>query len=89
VAHMIEEIPNPTVEGPRIMLACVGIGIFTGFIFLVCLLLVAGDVTNVTTNGAGPLLAIFYNATNSKAGSICLLMCLIPFLDLYPIPLTL
>ena len=74
VAHMIEEIPNPTVEGPRIMLACVGIGIFTGFIFLTCLLFVAGDITNVTESAAGPLLAIFYNATNSKAGSICLLM---------------
>lgn len=74
VAHMVEEIPNPSVEGPKIMMACVGIGIFTGFIFLVCLLLVAGDVTNVIENGAGPLLAIFFNATNSHAGSICLLM---------------
>lgn len=56
------------------MLACVGIGVFTGFIFLVCLLLVAGDVDNVIENAAGPLLAIFFNATGSKAGSICLLM---------------
>ena len=70
----VEEIPNPTVEAPRIMLACVGIGVFTGFIFLTCLLLVAGDVDNVISNAAGPLLAIFYNATGSKAGSICLLM---------------
>ncbi|KAL2037835.1 hypothetical protein N7G274_009309 [Stereocaulon virgatum] len=74
VAHMVEEIPNPTVEGPRIMIACVGIGIFTGFIFLIVLLLVAGDLTNVITNAAGPLLAIFYNATSNKAGSICLLI---------------
>ena len=70
----IEEIPNPSVVGPRIMIACVGIGVFTGFIFLTCLLLVAGDVDNVIENSAGPLLAIFYNATKSKAGSICLLM---------------
>jgi len=77
-ANQIEEIPNPSVEGPKIMLACVGIGIFTGFIFLVCLLLVAGDVDNVITNTAGPLLAIFYNATKSKAGSICLLMQVTP-----------
>ncbi|KAK6948815.1 hypothetical protein Daesc_010586 [Daldinia eschscholtzii] len=26
VAHMIEEIPQPQVKGPRIMLACIGIG---------------------------------------------------------------
>ena len=56
------------------MLACVGIGIFTGFIFLTCLLLVAGNIDNVISNAAGPLLAIFYNATGNKAGSICLLM---------------
>ena len=30
-----EEIPNPVVEGPRIMIATVLIGISTGFIFLV------------------------------------------------------
>ena len=31
----LEEIPNPVVEGPRIMIATVLIGIGTGFIFLV------------------------------------------------------
>lgn len=35
----IEEIPNPHVEGPRIMIATVLIGISTGFIFLVRYLL--------------------------------------------------
>ena len=39
VAHMIEEIPAPTIEGPRIMIACVGIGLFTGFVFLSVLLI--------------------------------------------------
>ena len=84
VAHMVEEIPNPTVEGPKIMIACVGIGVFTGFIFLTCLLLVAGDVDNVIKSGAGPLLAIFFNATNNQAGSICLLMLVICSLYLQP-----
>lgn len=74
---MAEEIPNPHVEGPRIMIATVGIGIFTGFVFLTCLLLVSGGSANVQSiieSTAGPLLAIFYNATGSRAGSICLLM---------------
>ncbi|KAL8925667.1 MAG: hypothetical protein Q9208_003350 [Pyrenodesmia sp. 3 TL-2023] len=71
---MIEEIPNPTVEGPRIMVACVGIGTFTGFIFLVVLLLVAGPIDNVIESEAGPLLRIFFNATNSRTGSIILLL---------------
>lgn len=74
VAHMIEEIPNPTVEGPRIMIACVGIGVFTGFVFLTCLLLVAGDIDDVISAAEGPLLAIFGDATGSMAGSICLLV---------------
>ncbi|SLM34967.1 amino acid permease [Lasallia pustulata] len=74
VAHMIEEIPNPSVEGPRIMLACVGIGTFTGFVFLTVLLFVAGNVDEVISSTAGPLLQIFFNATQSRAGAICLLI---------------
>ncbi|KAL8830180.1 MAG: hypothetical protein Q9191_001576 [Dirinaria sp. TL-2023a] len=74
VAHMIEEIPNPSVEGPKIMIACVGIGVFTGFIFLTVLLFVAGNPDDVIEAAAGPLLQIFVNATGSNAGSICLLM---------------
>lgn len=68
------EIPNPTVEGPRIMIACVGIGTFTGFIFLMVLLLVAGPVEDVIESAAGPLLHIFFNATDSRTGSIILLL---------------
>ena len=71
---MIEEIPNPTKNGPFVMIGCVVIGVFTGFIFLMCLLFVAGDINTVTESAAGPLLQILYNATNSHAGAICLLM---------------
>jgi len=74
VAHMIEEIPNAAIEGPKIMIYCVAIGLFTGFIFLVILLFVAGDVEQVTSSTAGPILQILYNATQSHAGAICLLM---------------
>ncbi|KAJ5864528.1 Amino acid/polyamine transporter I [Penicillium soppii] len=74
VAHMIEEIPNPSVEGPKIMIACVGIGTITGTIFLVCLLFVAGDINKIIESAATPLLAILKNATQSNAGAICLLI---------------
>ncbi|KAI4241321.1 MAG: hypothetical protein L6R40_004627 [Gallowayella cf. fulva] len=50
--NRLTEIPNPTVEGPRIMIACVGIGTFTGFIFLMVLLLVAGPVEAVIESEA-------------------------------------
>ncbi|KAJ5397165.1 hypothetical protein N7509_005278 [Penicillium cosmopolitanum] len=74
VAHMIEEIPNPSVEGPKIMIACVAIGTVTGFIFLMVLLFVAGDIDTIIKSSAGPLLAILKNATKSNAGAICLLI---------------
>jgi choline transport protein len=75
VAHMIEEIPNASVEGPKIMIYCVMIGMFTGFIFLSCLLFVSGGNTEeIIASPLGPLLYIIHNATQSRAGSVCLLM---------------
>ena len=59
------------------MYTCVLIGVFTGFIFLMVLLFVAGQIDGpggVIESTAGPLLQIFYNATGNKAGAICLLM---------------
>ncbi|KAI5860925.1 amino acid/polyamine transporter I [Durotheca rogersii] len=74
VAHMIEEIPQPQVRGPRIMLACIGIGVATGFVFLSCLLFCARDLDGAIASPAGPLLRIFADATGSPAGSVCLLV---------------
>jgi len=56
------------------MVYCVGMGLFTGFIFLMVLLFAIGDVDGVITSTAGPLMQIFFNATGSMAGSVCLLM---------------
>ena len=67
-------MPNPSVEGPKIMVLCVGIGTLTGCIFLIVLLFVAGNMNQVTTSAAGPLLQILIDATKNKAGAICLLM---------------
>lgn len=74
VAHMIEEIPRASIVGPKIMIGCVCIGTVTGTIFLVVLLFVAGNIDDVISSAAGPLLQILKNATNSNAGAICLLM---------------
>ncbi|PWY92687.1 amino acid permease [Aspergillus heteromorphus CBS 117.55] len=74
VAHMIEEIPNPSIVGPRIMIGCVLIGTFTGTIFLIVLLFVSGNIYDDISSTATPLLQIFVNATGSNAGSICLLI---------------
>jgi len=74
VAHMIEEIPDPQRQGPRIMLYCIGIGMFTGFIFLSGLLFCVNNIDNVIDATWGPLLEIFMQATKSRAGSTCLLI---------------
>ncbi|KAF2466342.1 amino acid permease, partial [Lindgomyces ingoldianus] len=75
VAHMIEEIPNASIEGPKIMIYCVAIGTFTGFVFLVVLLFVSGgNSEDIISSPAGPLLQILYNATQNRAGAVCLLM---------------
>lgn len=71
---MIEEIPQPQIQGPRIMLYCICIGMFTGFIFLTALLFCINNVDDVINAVYGPLLQIFMDATSSKAGSVCLLM---------------
>lgn len=72
---MIEEIPNASVEGPKIMIYCVCIGTFTGFIFLTVLLFVSGgDAASIISAAPGPLLQILFNATKSRAGATCLLM---------------
>jgi len=60
--------------GPQIMIGCVLIGVFTGFIYLSVLLFVAKDLDNVISSTAGPMLQIFYDATSNKAGSVCLLV---------------
>ena len=90
VAHMIEgthitksqvvntltatEVPQASIEGPKIMMSCVGIGTFTGVVFLIVLLFVAGEMDAIINSSAGPLLQIFIHSTQNKAGAICLLM---------------
>lgn len=75
VAHMIEEIPNASIQGPKIMIYCVCIGTVTGFFFLMILLFVSGgDAKAIIESTAGPLITILNNATGSKAGAVCLLM---------------
>jgi len=74
VAHMIEEVPEPHLKGPKIMIYCILIGMATGFIFLSVLLFVLTDVDRVNTSANGPILEILYQATGSRAGATCLLI---------------
>lgn len=71
---MIEEIPEPHIRGPKIMLYCIAIGTFTGFIFLSCIFFCVTDVERVIVSARGPLLELFMQATGNAAGSVCLMM---------------
>ncbi|KAL7268833.1 hypothetical protein RUND412_008523 [Rhizina undulata] len=75
------EIPNPSKEGPKIMIYAVLIGTATGFTLLTSLLFCMGDLEQVISSPHGPLLEIFYNATGSRVIAVCLdmfpLLCLV------------
>lgn len=73
-AHMIEEIPEPHLKGPKILIYCILIGMFTGWVFLSCLMFVLTNIDDVNNSPVGPLLVILYEATNNKAGATCLLI---------------
>ncbi|WOO84842.1 Choline transport protein [Vanrija pseudolonga] len=74
ITHMMEEMPTPSRYAPRVMIMAVGLGATTSWFFLVILLFCIKDIDAVIAAPAGPLLEIYYQATNSAAGSTCLVM---------------
>ncbi|ORY34978.1 amino acid permease-domain-containing protein [Naematelia encephala] len=74
VSHMVEEMPNPSRNAPRVMIAAVCIGAASSFVFLICLLFGISDVDSVNSSAAGALLESMYQATGSRAGAVCLQM---------------
>lgn len=75
---MIEEMPNPTKQGPKLILYAIAMATVTGFGFIAAVLAVMNNVPGAVSS-AEPLLTIYYQATSSKAGSICLMM--FPFIS--------
>lgn len=69
---MVEEMPEPHLNAPRVMVLAVMIGAGSSFIFLICLLFSINDVDMVNESSAGALLESMYQATSSKAGAVCL-----------------
>ncbi|TXT04786.1 hypothetical protein VHUM_04054 [Vanrija humicola] len=74
ITHMMEEMPAPSVNGPKVLLLAIALGAVTGWLFLVVLLLCLKDIDAVIASPTGPLLAIYQQATNSAAGATCLAM---------------
>jgi len=74
VTHMVEEMPNPSFNAPRVMILAITLGSLTSWIFVIVLLFVMTDIDGVISSAAGPLLTIYYQATTSRAGATCLLL---------------
>ncbi|BEJ14245.1 hypothetical protein CspHIS471_0400120 [Cutaneotrichosporon sp. HIS471] len=73
-SHMVEEIPQPSKNAPRVMVMAVGLGTITSWIFMVVLLFCLTDFDAVAASPNGPLLTIYHQATGSLAGSTCLVI---------------
>ncbi|KAJ5204875.1 uncharacterized protein N7498_005754 [Penicillium cinerascens] len=71
--HMIEEMPNPTTQGPRLMIYAIVMAVVTGFGYIAAVMAVIRDIPSAIS-ASEPLLEIYYQATSNKAGSICLMM---------------
>lgn len=71
---MVEEMPEPSRHAPRAMVLAVLIGTGSSFVFLVILLFSLNDLDAVLSSPNGPLLEIFFQATGSKVGAVCLLV---------------
>ncbi|CAH0020386.1 unnamed protein product, partial [Clonostachys rhizophaga] len=76
--HMAEEVPNPARNIPIAILGTVGIGFVTAWLFAIGIMFSIGDFDEVAATPTGvPILQLFYQALQSKAGAIVLLSLII------------
>lgn len=71
----VEEIPDPSNQGPVIMISCVVLGVITGFLFLASLMFVSGGedtIDQIIDSNGNPLVQILLAATNSPVACACL-----------------
>lgn len=68
VSHLVEEMPNPAINAPKVMVLAVVMGGVTSWIFMVVLLFTLTDWDGVLNTVSGPLLTIYNQATQSRVG---------------------
>lgn len=73
-SHMVEEIPQPSKNAPRVMVMAIALGAVTSWIFMVVLLFCLRDFEAVLASPSGALLTIYNQATSSLVGATCLVM---------------
>ncbi|PNS14164.1 Choline transport protein [Sphaceloma murrayae] len=73
--HLAEEIPNPRTNIPKAIGIQMGIGFFTTIFYLIAIFYSINDFTGVTDAGfPNPLGEVYRQATNSRGGSLGLLI---------------
>lgn len=70
VMHLAEEVPNPEWNCPIAMVAAIGIGTVSGFVYLICLLYSVSDYDALLTSANGSLLEAYYQATQNRTGAV-------------------
>ncbi len=76
-SHLAEEIPNPARNVPIAIALQMGIGFFTGLLYIIAIMYSINDYEALFSS-AYPIAEIYRQATGSSAGTIGLL-CLILF----------
>ncbi|TXT07728.1 uncharacterized protein COLE_04652 [Cutaneotrichosporon oleaginosum] len=74
VAFMVDHMPRPSINAPKTIVIAVGLGAITSWVYLVALLFCLKDLRLVMESPSGPLLQVYFQATNSRAGSTVLMI---------------
>lgn len=74
VSHLAEEIPEPSKNIPKAMLAQMIVGFFTALLYLIAIFYAINDLPAVIASGSFPLAEIYHQATGSRGGSLGLLI---------------
>ncbi|KAJ4305232.1 choline transporter [Kalmusia sp. IMI 367209] len=69
--HMAEEVPQPERNIPIAIMGTIFIGFVTSFFFIISMMYSLLDFDSISTSLA-PILQLFYNALQNKAGAIFL-----------------
>lgn len=74
VSHLVEEMPKPAINAPKVMVLAVIMGAITSWIFMVVLLFTLTDWDEVLNTVSGPLLTIYNQATQSRVAAQIIVM---------------
>jgi len=73
-SHLAEEIPKPSRNIPKAVLAQMAVGFVTGLCYMVAIFYAINDLPAVRDTGTFPLAEIYHQATGSRGGALGLLI---------------